>query len=90
MTQTLEDWKKKVHDTITTIGYANINEGVIDGIVEQVWNARTDEVVEIVGPVDTKFLQQPDAEEYLAEWAINKDRERIITTLTTPKISNNN
>jgi hypothetical protein len=39
------------------------------------------EVIEIVGFVDEDFLTTPDCEEYPAEWAINKDRQRILQAL---------
>ena len=46
------------------------------------WKER---VTEIVGFVDEEFLAQPDCEEYPAEWAINKDRQRILQALDNLK-----
>lgn len=43
-----EQLKKKIHDTINAIGYSNINEGVIDSIIEQVYHARTEEILNMV------------------------------------------
>ncbi len=38
-------------------------------------------VREVIGEVDQEFLSQPDAEDYVGEWAINKDRQRILSAL---------
>lgn len=46
------------------------------------WKER---VIEIVGFIDKEFLATPDCEEYPAEWAINKDRQRIIQALDNLK-----
>lgn len=57
--------------------------------IDKAYSLAIEEVVEnmkeIIGIVDEDFLAQPDAEDYVGEWAINKDRQRISQALDSLK-----
>jgi len=83
MTQSLEDWKKKarkftcgaIDDREGTLTYS-INSKDLDTLIEQVWNARTEEILSMV----------PEELE-LEKGTYWHPREFIKDAITTPKIS---
>lgn len=69
-------------------------KSVLAFIEQEISQALADDrkrLAEIVGVVDEKFLARPDAEDYVGEWAINKDRQRILKALesTATLVENN-
>lgn len=91
-----EGWEKEIIPEYS--GIAVLNEDLVDAyemvkavpFINQLIDAEIAEAVkaerewirEVVGTVDEEFLAQPDCEHYPAEWAINKDRQRILEALT--------
>jgi hypothetical protein len=88
MTHTTEEIMKPFIDKYDPVGSGidNVHYWWIRTYFEKALTQNTAETLErvreVVGPVDYEFLRQPGCEEYPAEWAVNKDRERILASLT--------